>query len=123
MFSKACEYGIRAVLFIAMKSTHNERTRLKQIAEEVGAPEAFTAKVLQNLVKCDIVESVTGPKGGFFVEKENIENIKLIQIVKAIDGNKLMEECGLGLRKCDAAHPCPVHGQFKHIREQLIRML
>lgn len=123
MFSKACEYGIRAVLFIATKSMNGERVRLKHIAEEVGAPEAFTAKVLQILARNDIIQSVTGPKGGFFIEYEDLDTIKLIEIVRAIDGDALLVGCGLGLPYCDAKHPCPVHHQFKHIRDDLINML
>lgn len=123
MFSKSCEYGIRAMLFIVGKSLKGERARLKEIAKQVGAPEAFTAKILQNLARHQIVHSSTGPKGGFFIEKEEIKDINLMQIVKAIDGDRLVNQCGLGLHKCDANHPCPVHYKFKKIRDDLINML
>lgn len=123
MFSKACEYGIRAMLFVIIKSQNNERTRTKEIAEEIEAPKAFTAKVLQKLVKQDILHSSTGPKGGFYVEKEEIQSIKLIQIVRAIDGNGLFEECGIGMKACDESKPCPVHEEFKKIRTNLEEML
>lgn len=123
MFSKACEYGIRAVLFITVKSLHGDRTRLKEIANEVGAPEAFTAKVLQKLVKDKILCSSTGPKGGFYLNPEEMERIKLIQIVEAIDGDDIFTKCCLGLRKCSTTRPCPVHHKFKKIRMELIEML
>lgn len=123
MFSKACEYGIRAVLFIALRSSQNERSRLKEIAKEIKAPEAFVAKVLQKLVRKDIIHSSTGPKGGFFVDVEEIKNIKMIEIVQAIDGNQIFEGCALGLPKCDEKHPCPVHHKFKSIRESLKDMM
>lgn len=123
MFSKSCEYGIRSMLFIASKSLKSQRTRLKEIAEEIKAPEAFTAKILQKLVKKDIISSVTGPKGGFYIEKEEIEKIKLIDIVLAIDGDQLVMGCGLGLPKCDARHPCPVHDRFKEVKNDLIKLL
>lgn len=123
MFSKACENGIRAVLFIATKSLKNERTGLKKIATEIEAPEAFTAKILQNLAKQNIIRSIKGPNGGFFMEREEINNIKMIQIVDAIDGGKLFNGCILGLVKCDSKHPCPVHDEFKNIRTNLKNML
>ncbi len=123
MFSKACEYGIRAVLFVATKCEQDERARLKEISKGIKAPEAFTAKVLQKLAKAGIIHSVTGPKGGFYIEKEEVEQIKLIQIVEAIDGDQLIVGCGMGLPKCDAEHPCPIHHKFKHIRNDLINML
>ncbi|HLS29934.1 MAG TPA: Rrf2 family transcriptional regulator [Flavobacteriaceae bacterium] len=123
MFSKACEYGIRAVLFITVHSLQNKRTRLKEIAKEIEAPEAFMAKVLQKLVKHNILLSSTGPKGGFYIEPEKIKSTKLIQIVRAIDGDKIFVGCALGLPKCDENHPCPVHDNFKEIRDSLTEML
>ena len=123
MFSKACEYGIRAVLFIAFCSLNNKRTRLKEIAKQIEAPEAFTAKVLQKLVKEGILQSSTGPKGGFYIEREEISKIKLIQVVRAIDGNQIFSGCALGLPKCDESRPCPVHHKFKAIRNSLTEMM
>lgn len=123
MFSKACQYGIRGVLFIAKKSLRNEPTKLKQIAEEIDAPEAFTAKVLQKLVKQDIVRSNKGPKGGFFMERAEVDKVKLIQIVHTIDGDDVFKGCGLGLPQCDAEQPCPIHHEFLEIRTDLKNML
>lgn len=123
MFSKACEYGIRAVLFIAVQSKNEKRTRLKEIAKEIEAPEAFVAKVLQKLVKQNIVHSSTGPKGGFYMEPEEINQIKLFDIVNAIDGDQIFKGCALGLPKCDENHPCPVHDKFKDIRGSLNDMM
>lgn len=119
MLSKACEYGIRAVLFITLKSLHNERTRLKEITREIGAPEAFTAKVLQKLVKAGILGSSTGPKGGFYIDKKVTEEVKLIEIVEDIDGDQLFTGCVLGLSSCNPEQPCPVHSEFQSIRTNL----
>ncbi|MET0760542.1 MAG: transcriptional regulator, partial [Flavobacterium sp.] len=47
MFSKTCEYGIRASIFIASQSYQNNRIGLKDIAKKIDSPEAFTAKILQ----------------------------------------------------------------------------
>ena len=46
MFSKSCKYGIKATLFIAQKSQHDERVSLKEIAAAINSPIAFTAKIL-----------------------------------------------------------------------------
>lgn len=123
MFSKACEYGIRAVLYIVGRSAAGERSRIKEIAEKIGAPEAFTAKVLQKLVKKGLLRSITGPNGGFYLEDEDVKQIRLIEVVKAIDGDALFEGCGLGLPYCNAEHPCPIHSKFKEIKGDLIQML
>lgn len=122
MFSKACEYGIRASLFIARESKKERRTSLKEIAASINSPEAFTAKILQKLVQQNIINSAKGPQGGFFVTPENQKRV-LADIVKAIDGDTIMTGCALGLEKCSEEHPCPIHFDFAEIRNNLKNML
>ena len=122
MFSKACEYGIRATLYISQESKNGKRTSLKKIAREINSPEAFTAKILQKLVQRNIIKSIKGPQGGFYMETEHNNNT-LSEIVKAIDGDSIMTGCALGLEKCSEDHPCPLHFDFAHIRGGLKNML
>ncbi|MCK0156787.1 Rrf2 family transcriptional regulator [Cellulophaga sp. F20128] len=119
MFSKSCEYGIKATLFIAQKSQQGERVPLKEIAAAIDSPIAFTAKILQILAKANIVDSTKGPNGGFEIEEVRLPNITLKQIVQAIDGDGVFEGCALGLSICNANEPCPMHNQFVIIRNQL----
>ena len=123
MFSKACEYGIRASIYIASQSMEGKRASLRQISGEIDSPMAFTAKILQLLAKNRIVNSVKGSTGGFEMEMERIKKIKLSEIVYAIDGSKVYVGCGLGLKKCNAKKPCPVHDKFVEIRSDLKTML
>lgn len=123
MFSKACEYGIKATVQIATQSLYGNRVGLKDIACEIDSPEAFTAKILQLLVKAGIIDSVKGPSGGFEVDKDRMRKTTLSQIVSAIDGDAIYKGCGLGLNECSAKRPCPVHYKFKVIRDDLKKML
>ncbi len=123
MFSKACEYAIRATIYVAMRSLQDQCTNLKALAEEIGSPVAFTAKIMQQLVKHNIVYSVMGPTGGFQIEKRRVHKIKLSMIVNAIDGDAIYQGCGLGLEACNALEPCPVHDKFAKIRDDLKQML
>jgi len=123
MFSKACEYGIKATLFIAQQSMNDERVSLKSIANAIDSPAAFTAKILQLLAKNDIISSIKGPHGGFEIQKKRLEKIKLSQIVLAIDGDSIYRGCGLGLKECNAKKPCPVHNKFVLIRSELKSMI
>ena len=123
MFSKACEYGIRATLFIAQQSQEGRRVSLKEIAAEIDSPVAFTAKILQVLAREGVVQSLKGPTGGFEIPPEQMEKVKLSHIVAAIDGDKIYRGCALGLNQCDAEHPCPVHFEFVAIRDNLQHML
>lgn len=117
MFSRACEYAIKIMIYIAGKEQLDKRTGLKEITEAIGSPEAFTAKILQQLVKSKLLESFKGPSGGF--ELMNDKEIRLADIVTAIDGDKLLEECVLGFDECSSRNPCPVHDKFLTIRTQM----
>ncbi len=123
MFSKACEYGLRATTYISMRSLEGRRVSLKEIAENIDSPIAFTAKVLQVLSKKNIIESVKGIHGGFEITRTQMDKLKLSDVVNAIDGNTIYEGCGLGLKKCSADKPCPVHDRFVDIRNGLREML
>lgn len=123
MFSKTCEYGIRATIFIASESYQDNRVRLRDIAKKIDSPEAFTAKILQILSKDNIIHSIKGVGGGFEIPKETMYQIKLSQIVKALDGDRVFTSCGLGLSHCSEDRPCPVHDKFKSIRNELAFML
>lgn len=123
MFSKACEYGIKASVYIAVQSNEGNRVSLKDIAKEIDSPKAFTAKILQQLAKSNIIDSIKGPAGGFEIHKKKLDKIKLSHIVAAIDGESIYKGCGLGLKECSAKKPCPVHDKFKTIRSELKKML
>lgn len=123
MFSKACQYGIKASVYIALQSSKGNRANLKEIAENIDTPEAFTAKILHQLAKSNILNSLKGPTGGFVIEDGKAKTIKLSAIVSAIDGDSIYRGCALGFSVCDATMPCPMHSKFVGIREDLRHML
>lgn len=123
MFSKACQYGIKAAIFIAIKSQEKSRVNLSDISKEIDSPIAFTAKVLQKLSKNGIIDSVKGASGGFEIKSDQLDKIMISQIVDSIDGNPVYTNCGLGFGNCSETRPCSVHFKFKSIREDLKEML
>ena len=123
MFSKSCNYAIKASIFIAKFSLEDEKVGFVDVAKEIDSPQAFTAKILQTLVKAGIIDSVKGVNGGFYIPRRRITSTYLVQIVHAIDGDAVFSGCGLGLAQCDENHPCPVHDKFKSIRDELSQML
>ena len=123
MFSKACEYGIKASVFIIDSSMRNQKVSMKEVAEAIDSPEAYTSKILQQLSRNNIIQSEKGPTGGFSVEKEKIDQLNLSMIVSAIDGDSIYEGCGLGFHHCNENKPCVIHHQYKTIRDDLKTML
>ena len=122
MFSKTCEYAIRALIFIAQKSKDGSRVGIKDISAGIDSPEYFIAKILQDLSRKGFVQSAKGPNGGFYMDDANLEQ-SVADIVREIDGDKLFSGCGLGLKECSEDHPCPIHNDFKNIRQEIKTML
>ena len=119
MFSKACEYAIKSVVYIAHEALAGRKTNVKQISEATNAPESFVAKILQPLSKKGILLSNKGKQGGFSIDLDKLEKIKLIEIVLITDGPDILTRCAFGLDKCSSEKPCPFHDKFKGIREEL----
>ncbi|MFZ1703812.1 MAG: Rrf2 family transcriptional regulator [Saprospiraceae bacterium] len=119
MFSKACEYGIKAVIHISHQSQKGEKASLKAVAKAIDSPIAFTAKILQSLVNTHVVISSKGTSGGYEIPEDKYVSMTIFDIVKAIDGDKIYDGCGLGLKQCNEKRPCPFHDQFKAIRDNL----
>jgi len=121
-FSKTCEYAIRAVFFIAYKTDAGQRVGIKEISAGIDSPEYFLAKILQDLSRKGIVQSVKGPNGGFYFDKAALKR-PLADIVEAVDGNSIFVGCALGLKQCTEINPCPLHNEFKMIRDQMHSLL
>ena len=116
MLSNTCKTAIKAVIYLASKSAHNEKAGVKEVAQHINASEHTVSKILQNLVKQKIINSIKGPTGGFLItETQRLQPI--INIVNTIDGRDVFTECGLGLSKCSSTHPCPIHNEYKKGRE------
>ncbi len=122
VFSKTCEYAMRAVFFVAHRTANGGRVGIKEIATGIDSPEHFLAKILQDLSRKGIIQSVKGPNGGFFLDAGNLKR-PLSEVVEAVDGNGLFTGCGLGLEYCSETNPCPLHNEFKSIRNQIQKML
>ena len=123
MFSKSCEYGIRASIYVAKNSLKQKKVSLREVAKHTDSPPAFMAKILQKLTRTEILSSFKGPTGGFAVDLNRLNEITLLNIVLAMDGDGIFEDCTLGLRKCEAQKPCPLHFNFVQIRDEMRKTL
>jgi len=121
IFSKKCEYGLQAVLYLA---AHMEKDNIpaEEIATKLSIPREFVSKILQNLTESGIVNSQKGKSGGFSIAKDPIR-IKLIDIVTAIDGLSMFNSCVLGFPNCSPDNPCPLHDKWGELRSKAYEML
>ncbi|MBL0339870.1 MAG: hypothetical protein IPP71_02535 [Bacteroidetes bacterium] len=76
-------------------------------------------QILQNLVSASILTSIKGSGGGFHITSTKIKSIRIISIIKAIEGDHISSSCFLGLPECSDTNPCPIHHMYAPIREQM----
>lgn len=119
-FSKACELGIQAVLFLSIKK-EKVIFNAEEISKELKVPKEFVSKVLQKLTYHGIVGSKKGKSGGFYLAK-NPNLIRLIDIIEAIDGLDIFKSCVLGFPGCSNDNPCPVHEKWGKLRDEAYKM-
>lgn len=106
------------MIFIALHETADTNISLNRIAEEQDIPKHFLSKILQLLVKHKLLVSMKGPTGGFSLNRSP-DDITLIEVIEAIDGLDMFNQCGIGFKRCDDNHPCPIHHEYKKVRARI----
>ncbi len=121
LLSRACEYGIQSVLYLAYKGDVGP-IHQKKIAEDLHIPTSFLGKILQMLVKKHIITSQKGKLGGFVLARP-AHSIFPYEIIEALEGEHFLEECILGFPGCNDDIPCPMHHGWKKIKKDIQNLL
>lgn len=117
LFSKGCEYGIRATLHLTTLKTDGY-VSIREISDELDISFHFLTKTFQKLTQAGLLKSFRGPNGGVALARP-ANRILLLEIITAIDGPDLFTECVLGLPGCGEQKPCPLHNAWAAQREHL----
>ena len=72
MLSYTCKTAVKAVIYLASKFDSGEKAGIKDIAGFIDASEHTVGKMLQALVKADVINSFKGPTGGFYMNARQI---------------------------------------------------
>lgn len=127
LLSKSCEYGLRAMLYLSTLGSEEGREEpdptqeyvsIETVSEALDIGFSFLTKVFQQLNEAGLLTSKRGPGGGVTLTRAP-GDISLYEIVVAIDGEALFEECVLGLPGCGVAEPCPLHEHWTDERERM----
>lgn len=122
MLSKSSGYAIRALTHIIKSRKEGEKIGLQEIANKLEIPHPYVGKLLQELVKRNLLGSTKGPHGGFFAKKETFE-ATIASVVEAIDGPEFLTRCALSLPVCSETQPCPIHSFIAPYRSKLNQIL
>jgi Rrf2 family protein len=122
MLSNQSKYAIRAVLYLAIYSSNDDKLSSKNVAKIIDVPGPVLAKIFQKLSKEKLIQSIKGPNGGFFLNKKEKSN-NLLDIIDCIDGLESFKTCYVGLPKCSDENPCAIHHIAAPCRDTLLKEL
>jgi len=121
IYSRSSEYAIRAFVHLA-QVPDGRYAMVKNIAEAEDIPAHFLAKILQQLARKGLLRSSKGPTGGFAL-RVDAEDIRLLDIVEALDGLAPYQQCASGLAECNDDMPCSMHDSWVALRSRIMDYL
>ena len=121
MLSRTSQYAVQALIYMAIQPAATPVLN-KDIAARLGVPAPYLTKILQNMVKGDLLISFRGRLGGFCL-REGAGKTSLMQILKLTEGPTFTETCLLGLKVCSDETACPLHAQWSPLKKKLIKVL
>ena len=117
LLSKSCEYGLRALLYLAANPTEGYAS-LRDVSDRLNLSFTFLGKIFQQLADAGLTVSQRGPSGGVALARDPT-TITLYEVVAVLEGEELFTECVLGLPGCGQEKPCPLHRTWTQQRDQI----
>ena len=117
MFSRSSGYAPQALTYLAVQPS-GRLVGAKEIATRLDLPMPFLWKILRKLSAKKLVRSFKGARGGYELARP-AKNIRVSEVFAAGTEGDQMGRCVLGLDKCDDRDPCPLHSQWKSVREEM----
>ncbi len=123
IYSRTCEYAIRALIYFADHPDQSSAT-VKEVSHESGIPQSYVAKIFQCLARSGVLKSQRGPKGGYSLLVP-VSKLSLLKIVHSLDDltNSPFSNCVMGLEKCNDKNPCPLHPIWSKAKEAMLDKL
>jgi Rrf2 family protein len=119
--TRQADYAIRAVRYLA-KLGPNQRSATSTVAQEMKIPPSFLAKIISQLSIAGLLHTSRGARGGVTLAREARE-ISLLDVVEAIDGPILLNECVGDPTDCEFSDDCLVHPIWVEAQESLVKRL
>jgi Rrf2 family protein len=119
--TRQADYAVRAVLYLA-KLGSDQRAATSQIAQEQQIPPSFLAKIVSQLSVAGLLQTSRGARGGVALAKP-AEEISLLEVVEAIDGPILLNECVGSSGVCTFGDSCPMRPIWCDAQSELVNRL
>ncbi len=119
--TKQADYAVRAVLYLARLGVGN-RSATSKIAKDQHIPPSFLAKIISQLSIAGLLYTSRGAHGGVSLAKKS-EEITLLEVVEAIDGPIMLNECAHSNGMCAYADDCPLVTIWQDAQHDLVNRL
>ena len=114
-------YAVRAMLDLALQPT-GEPTLIKDISKRQGISDLYLEQLFNRLKTAGLLRSIRGPKGGFMLNKPAVE-IKLIDILEAMEGPIAPVDCVDNATLCTRADSCVTRDVWAEMKKVMVEML
>jgi Rrf2 family protein len=121
MLSKTGIHAVRALAALA-NLPEGDYAGAASLAREIGAPQNYLGKLLQQLARGGIVVSQKGLGGGFRLARP-AKRISLFDAVDPFDQIGRWDGCLLGNPTCSARNACSVHERWGPLRDRYLAFL
>lgn len=115
--STKVRYGTRAMLELAM-SYGKGLTLIKDIAKNQKISEKYLEHLLVSIKSKGLVKSIRGAKGGYVLARPPAQ-IKISEVVEALDGPNLLVECIGNPRACSFTESCATRDVWIEIQNAI----
>ncbi len=119
--TRQADYALRAMYYLA-KLEPGQRAATSQIADERTIPPSFLAKIISQLSIAGLIHTSRGARGGVSLAHPP-EDITLLQVIEAIDGPIMLNECTLDASVCPFGEECPLHPIWCETQAELVKKL
>ncbi|MEJ2013812.1 MAG: Rrf2 family transcriptional regulator [Anaerolineales bacterium] len=119
--TRQADYAVRAVLYLAGLN-NGRRAPTSEIAREQRIPPSFLAKIVSQLSVAGVVQTSRGARGGVALARSP-QDISLLEVIEAIDGPIMLNECVDDPSACFFGQDCPVQGVWCDAQSNLVRKL
>jgi Rrf2 family protein len=117
LVSRGADYAVRAAIDVASQS-EDRRTVTGQIARRQDIPVAFLSKVVAQLTQAGVLRTHRGAAGGVYLGRP-AEEISLLQIIEAVQGPIVVNDCTGPYDGCARAGACPACRVFEEAQKLL----
>ncbi len=121
VITRATEYAVRTVIYLAQQPK-DEIVLKKDICRTQDVTPAFLTKILQPLIKAGIVSSQRGVGGGFLLAR-GPEEITMLDVLQAEEGQLKLNHCLLDSESCARDIFCSAHDVWTEAQTEMARVL